>query len=139
MTTHRTAVFVTVAALGFGVQIAAIALLTSVAGIPVPIATAVGVMIAMVHNFAWHERWTWADRTTPSTPLRTGSGHAIARLMKFAASVGFVSLTGTVVLTTLYVSLLRIPVVLANLLAVWSTAFLNYLVLDRVIYQELES
>jgi putative flippase GtrA len=90
-----------------------------------------GVLLAVGHNFAWHERWTWADR-------RTG-GQLIVRLLKFVGSVGAISLVGTVVLTTVSVSVFRMPVLIGNLLAVWSTAVLNYLVLDRIIFRELES
>jgi putative flippase GtrA len=131
MATHRVVAFVTVAALGFGVQACAIAVLTSCAGTPVAIATAIGVLLAVVHNFAWHDRWTWSDRTTGVS--------AIARLAKFTASVGIVSLVGTVALTTLYVVAFRVPLVLGNLLAVWSTALLNYFVLDRLVFGELQS
>jgi putative flippase GtrA len=131
MVNRRAAMFVAVAALGFAVQVSAIVALNTLAGLPVAAATAVGVLLALAHNFAWHERWTWADR-------RMG-GHVIVRLVKFAASIGVVSLTGTVVLTTVYVSLLRMPIFVGNLLAVWSTAVLNYLVLDRLIFRELES
>ena len=129
--TRRPVVFGAVAALGFAVQLAAILFLTSVAGLHVTTATAVGVLLAVVHNFAWHERWTWADRPA--------DGHVIGRLMKFVASVGVVSLAGTVMLTAIFVSVLRVPIYLGNLFAVWSTALLNYLVLDRLVFRESES
>ena len=131
MATHRVIAFVIVATLGFGVQAAAISVLTSTAEMPVAFATAIGVLLAVLHNFAWHDRWTWADRTTGAP--------AIARLAKFTASVGFVSLAGTVAFTTVYVVAFCLPLVLGNLLAVWSTALLNYLVLDRLVFRELES
>ena len=131
MLNRRAGMFVAVAALGFAVQVSAIVALTSAAGLPVAVATAAGVLLAVTHNFAWHERWTWADR-------RVG-GHVLVRLLKFVASVGTTSLVGTVVLTTVYVSVLRIPIIIGNLLAVWSTAALNYLVLDRLIFRESDS
>ena len=125
---RRAAAFTTVAAMGFAVQAAAILLLTSVGGVPVAVATAIAVALAIAHNFVWHERWTWADRK--------GSSGVLTRLLRFGAATGAVSLVGTVVLTTAYDSLLMIPIVASNLLAVWTVGILNYLMLDRVIYQE---
>ena len=99
-------------------------------GLHLATATAIAVVLAIGHNFVWHEHWTWADRDR-SAPVLT-------RLLRFGAATGAVSLVGTVVLTTAYDSLLKAPVVVSNLLAVWTVGFLNYLMLDRVIYQELK-
>jgi putative flippase GtrA len=131
MLKRRAGMFIAVAALGFAVQVSTIVALTSFAGVPVATATALGVTLAMAHNFAWHERWMWADR-------RIGRP-VIISLMKFVASVGLVSLAGTVVLTTVFVALLQMPIVIGNLLAVWSTAVLNYLLLDRLVFREMKS
>lgn len=127
---HRAVAFVTVAASGFAVQAAALLLLTSVAGVPVAVATAIAVTMAIVHNFVWHERWTWADRDR--------SAGVLTRLLRFGGATGAVSLVGTVALTTAYDSWLMMPIVASNLLAVWTVGIVNYLVLDRVIYQELK-
>jgi putative flippase GtrA len=61
--------FMTVGALGFAVQIAAFVILTAVAGWPWLPATIVAVELAVVHNFLWHDRWTWRDRS--DLPRRT--------------------------------------------------------------------
>jgi putative flippase GtrA len=61
--------FITVGALGFAVQIAAFAILTSVGQWPWLPATIVAVELAVVHNFLWHDRWTWRDRS--DLPRRT--------------------------------------------------------------------
>ena len=122
----RLGAFGVVAGLGFAVQVTAIVLLTW-AGVPIALATAAGVALAIVHNFAWHERWTWVDRG------RTAS--AGARLGRVLLSTGLVSLIGTVALTTLYASALGAPVAVANLMAVWSVGLLNYRLLDCVLYR----
>lgn len=62
MSTERIAMFTGVGVMGFLVQLAVLATLTSVAGWPYLIATCVAVEAAVLHNFAWHEGWTWADR-----------------------------------------------------------------------------
>jgi putative flippase GtrA len=121
----RWAAFAAVATLGFFVQAAVIVLLTGV-GVHVTVATAAGVLAAIVHNFVLHEYWTWADRRGPAG----GAG----RFVRVIGSTGLVSLAGTVALTTWWVGL-GTPAVLANLLAVLSVGLMNYLLLDRVIYR----
>jgi len=122
----RVGAFALVAALGFIVQAAVIVLLTS-AGVHIAGATALGVAAAILHNFGWHERWTWGDR-------RRRDG-ASGRLLRVVLSTGLVSLIGTVALTTLFVSALGAPAVLGNLLAVWSVGLVNYGLLDRLVYR----
>ncbi len=56
-------------------------------------ATAVGIEAAVLHNFCWHERWTWADR-------RTGRAAGVAlRLLRFHAANALISLAGSLMLT----------------------------------------
>ena len=124
----RLGAFAAVAGLGLAVQVTAIVLLTW-GGIHLALATAAGVALAILHNFAWHERWTWVDRG------RTES--AGARLGRVVLCTGPVSLIGTVALTTLYASALGAPIVVANLMAVWSVGLFNYLLLDRVVYRDV--
>ena len=59
----RFGAFAAVGVFGFVLQITAIASLLS-AGWSYLAATAAGVELAVLHNFWWHERWTWRDRTT---------------------------------------------------------------------------
>ena len=55
---HRFFRFNTVGALGIGVQLAALWLLVDVAGLHYSLATMAAVGLAVLHNFAWHWRWT---------------------------------------------------------------------------------
>lgn len=52
-----------VGALGIVVQFAALFLLKSLLHFNYLAATALAVEAAVLHNFAWHERFTWSDRT----------------------------------------------------------------------------
>jgi putative flippase GtrA len=52
-----------VGGIGIGVQFAALFLLKSVLHFDYLAATAIAVEAAVVHNFVWHEQFTWADRT----------------------------------------------------------------------------
>jgi putative flippase GtrA len=119
--------FVTVGALGFVVQVAALALLTRIESVPYELATLVAVELSVVHNFWWHERWTWRDRTT----ARPG---VLRRLSRFQASAGFTSLPGNLVLTVFFVELLGIDALIANVFAVGLLGAANFVVLDRWVF-----
>jgi putative flippase GtrA len=63
-----------VGGIGIGVQFAALFLLKSVLHFNYLVATALAVEAALLHNFVWHEQFTWVDRTRPdrTRPDRTG-------------------------------------------------------------------
>lgn len=54
-----------VGAIGICVQFAALFLLKSALGFNYLFATAFAVEAAVVHNFVWHEQFTWVDRIKP--------------------------------------------------------------------------
>lgn len=60
--------FNTVGAIGIGVQLAALAILRSRLKLNYLLATGIAVEIAVLHNFVWHERFTWADRPAALAP-----------------------------------------------------------------------
>src|SRR5688572_27045465 len=68
-----------VGALGVAVQLGVLALLTRVAELPVVLATVMAVEAAIVHNFLWHQRWTWSNRGA------TDSRAVWRRLVRFHA------------------------------------------------------
>ena len=51
-----------VGGIGIGVQFAALFLLKGVLHFNYLAATAIAVEAAVVHNFVWHEQFTWVDR-----------------------------------------------------------------------------
>ena len=122
----RARAFVAVGAGGFTVQMAALALLLA-ARCPYLAATAAGVEAAVVHNFFWHERWTWADRTE-------GQPGVVRRFVRFNLSTGAASIFGNVMFMAVYVDGLGVHPLLANALAVASTAAVNFLVADRWVF-----
>jgi putative flippase GtrA len=121
----RLTAFLAVGALGFALQIAALAALTAV-GWPVEPATAAAVEVAVLNNFWWHARWTWGDRRS--------AGPIVLRLARYHASVGITALAGNVLLTTWLVASLGLPPVAANLAAVAVMAAANFLVTDRWVF-----
>lgn len=125
----RWASFVGVGIIGFGVQLTALAVLTHMAGLPTAPAAALAVEIAVLHNFAWHERWTWRDRAAG------GAARVLARLLRFHAAAGFLSLAGNVAITVALVEWLHLPVVAANTCAVATLAVLNFHLADHYVYE----
>jgi putative flippase GtrA len=78
--------FNAVGGIGVVVQLTALTILRSELNLDYLMATALAVEIALIHNFLWHERFTWADRrcARPSQWL--------FRFAKFNASNGAVSI-----------------------------------------------
>lgn len=125
---NRWLMFNGVGALGVVVQLATLALLVRVAGLPVSLATLLAVEAAIVHNFGWHQRWTWKNR--PASDSRD----VLRRLWRFHALNGTVSLVGNVVITTALTQLAVDPVV-ANAAAILACSTINFFASDRLVFR----
>jgi putative flippase GtrA len=123
----RVSAFVAVGAIGFVIQLGALALMTMAAGWPYEPATAIAVELAVLHNFLWHERWTWRDRTD----CRDG---ALGRFLRFQVSNGFTSLVGNMVLMAVLVEVLGLNAVAANVVCVVLMSLANFLMADRWVF-----
>jgi putative flippase GtrA len=117
--------FNAVGAMGIAVQLAVLTLLKSGLGANYLLATALAVEAAVVHNFFWHERYTWGDRESPAR---------FARLAKFNLSTGTFSILGNVLVMKLFVDALAINYFAANLLSITVCSVLNYLVADHFVF-----
>lgn len=115
-----------VGAVGFALQLGVLAALLYL-GVHYLVATAFAVEAAILHNFAWHERWTWRDR-------RATGRSRLTRLLRFHALNGSVSLVGNVALMRVLVGTFGIPAIPANLLAVLACSLVNYLASDRLVF-----
>jgi len=118
-----------VGGIGIGVQLAALAVLRSFLHLDYLLATALAVEAAVIHNFPWHERFTWADRPA-AHPVQS-----LARLAKFNASNGGVSIVGNLLLMRLLVGELHLNYVLANLVAIAVCSLANFVLSDRLVFQ----
>ncbi|MDP5347485.1 MAG: GtrA family protein, partial [Paracoccaceae bacterium] len=87
MSRRRPFIFTLVGIIGYVVQTVALWVLAGRAGVAILPATLISTELAVLHNFAWHVRWTWADR--PAGPAST-----LARLIRFNIANGGVSLVG---------------------------------------------
>jgi putative flippase GtrA len=120
--------FNAVGGIGIGVQLAALAIFRSWMKLDYLLATGLAVEIAVIHNFLWHERFTWADR-----PAR-GPVQSLVRLAKFNASNGAVSIVGNLALMRALVGELKFNYVASNLLAIVSCSLVNFLLGDRFVF-----
>ena len=121
--------FNAVGAIGIGVQLAVLALLKSGFGMHYMWATVLAVEAAVLHNFLWHVKWTWRDRSAGVT-MR----HQLDRLWKFHLGNGAVSLLVNLVLMRLLVGSFGMNYMLANILAIAAGGVANFFVSERLVF-----
>jgi putative flippase GtrA len=114
---------------GVGVQLAVLAALKTGFALHYLAATLLAVEAAVLHNFFWHQRWTWADRAF----RRSG---AARRLLRFHIGNGMISIAGNLVLMWLFVDKLHVHYFLANILAISTCSLVNFFVSDRLVFTE---
>ena len=122
--------FNAVGALGILVQLAALFLWVDVLGFQYQLATLLAVEAAILHNFAWHERWTWADRT------RRRPGGLLGRLARFHLAAGVISLLGNLGFMTLLVGWWHLHYLPANLLAIAGCYALNFAASEWLVFRD---
>jgi len=118
-----------VGAAGIAVQLAALFVLKSVFRFNYLLATALAVEAAVVHNFLWHERYTWADRVHPSWQ------QSLPRLLCFNLTNGAVSILGNLALMKLFVGLAHINYLLANGIAIAICSLANFLISEQWVFR----
>ena len=110
-----------VGTLGIGVRLCCIALLDST-GVHYLISTSMGIEAALLHNFLWHQSWTWKDR----------QGSLLTRLLSFHLTNGCISLAGNLLLMPVFVQMAHILV--ANFAVIACCAIFNFLAADRLVF-----
>lgn len=116
---------------GFIVQLGLLAWLTRWWNWHYLAATALAMQVVIVQNYVAHSHWTWADR-----PVRSPRERRLRPLRYLAAKV--LSLGLNLTLTAAFVSRLRLPPEVANVLAVGVCAVFNYAAADRFVFRENE-
>jgi putative flippase GtrA len=92
-------------------------------------ATPVAVEVAILHNFVWHERFTWSDHGPKS------SRRLALRFWRFHASNGLISLAGNTIFTYCLVERFNAPVLPTAMLAIVLCSVANFLIVDRWVYR----
>lgn len=94
-------------------------------------ASLIAVEFAVLHNFVWHERWTWRDRPH--------AGRRGSRLFRFHAANGLTSLLGHAAGMPLLVQVCGISPFLANVMLVLTMSILNYRLSDRMVWSQVNT
>jgi len=111
------------------VQLFLLALLAQGLQVHYLLATLLAVEGAILHNFVWHELWTWKDK-------RSNSRRALfSRLLRFHLANGTTSLVGNLVLMELAVGHFQIPILAANLLAIAACSIVNFLLSNSFVFK----
>jgi putative flippase GtrA len=119
--------FNAVGAGGIVVQLAALTLFESGLRLDYLAATALAVEAAVIHNYFWHERFTWADRI---------SGSSWTRFAKFNLTTGLFSILGNVLVMKVLVGGAHLNYFAANILTIATCSILNFVVSDRFVFEE---
>jgi putative flippase GtrA len=121
--------FNVVGGIGIGVQLAVLLGLKTGFHLNYLLATALAVEGAVVHNFLWHERYTWADRSQPSWRK------SLPRFMRFNLTTGAVSIMGNLGLMKMMVGVGHMNYLLANGIAIALCAVANFLISDGLVFE----
>ena len=132
MTGSRPVVFTVVGIAGYAVQMLALWLLVGQGRVPIVPATLLATEAAILHNFAWHVRWTWADRPA-------GWAASLGRLARFNISNGGISLAAGATVVPILVEGWGVHYLVANLVAVLACAVVNYVAGDRFVFTDSAS
>lgn len=127
---RRWTVFNAVGLAGIAVQLGVLAVLVHLAGMPPLLATAIAVEAAVLHNFSWHQRWTWNDRPA-------GAGGMLRRLLRFHLLNGIVSLGGNLAIVAALTRGFSVDPVVASAVAIASCSLLNFAASEWLVFRPI--
>jgi putative flippase GtrA len=119
--------FNVVGGIGIAVQLIVLTVLKSGLHLDYLLATALAVEATVIHNFVWHERFTWVERQSKNVTVR---------FLKFNLTAGAFSIAGNILLMALFVDLVRMNYLLANLATIAVCSICNFAVSDRFVFQD---
>jgi putative flippase GtrA len=119
-----------VGGIGIGVQLGTLFLLKTDLHLNYRAATAIAVELTVLHNFLWHERYTWSEH------VRTSWRYSMTRLIRFNLTNGAVSVVGNLALMEVTVDFLHMNYMATNAVAIVFCSLLNFLVSDNYVFGE---
>ena len=119
-----------VGGIGIAVQFAALFLLRGVLHFHYLMATAISVEAAVVHNFVWHEQFTWSDR------VQSSWRNSVPRFARFNLTTGAVSIVGNLALMKVMVGMGHMNYLLANAIAIALCSIANFLVSEGWVFEK---
>jgi len=93
------------------------------------IATIVAVEATILHNFAWHQRWTWRDRRSVSHV------DAVMRFARFNFLNGSISLAGNTIVMAVLTGHAGIEPVAANVAAIALCSLANFATSETLVFR----
>lgn len=114
-------------AVGLGgsiLQVSVLALLTGGLRGNYVLATGLAVEAAIVHNYLWHERYTWADRSGKRW-----------RFLKFNLTTGTFSIAGNIGMMSLLVGKLHFHYLPSSVICIAVCSTANFLLSDRFVFE----
>lgn len=120
-----------VGGLGILAQLGVLAVLVRHFDVPYLPATAIAVECAVLHNFLWHQRWTWRDRPSGSI------AQALGRLWRFHALNGLVSLAGNLAIARVLTGELGIDPIASNIAAIMVCSMLNFAASELLVFRRM--
>jgi putative flippase GtrA len=130
-TATRWFMFNIVGAMGALVQLSLLFVLLKILRFDYFTATGLAVEAAILHNFIWHERWTWIER------IHDKKEHMLRRLLRFNLTTGAISIMQNLTLTRIFMDRLKMNCLTANLFAIVSCSLFNYFILDQIIFRSI--
>lgn len=118
-----------VGALGIAVQLGLLAGLVRVFAVHYLAATVIAVEAAVLHNFCWHERWTWGERRSASAATLMG------RLARFHLLNGMISMVGNLLLMRALAGTLHLDPIAANIVAIIVCSIANFVASEAYVFK----
>ena len=84
----------------------------------------------VVHNFLWHERYTWVSRVRPSWRK------SLPRLLRFNLTNGAVSIGGNLALMKVMVAFAHVNYLAGNAIAIAACSMVNFLVSEVYVFEK---
>jgi putative flippase GtrA len=144
-----------VGGIGIAVQFAALFLLRGVFHFNYLAATALAVEAAVLHNFVWHEQFTWVDKIKPNKikpgklkpdklkpdrierhGIRSQRRRSLVRLLRFNLTNGALSILGNLTLMKVMVGQGHMNYLAANAIAITLCSAANFLISDEWVFEE---
>lgn len=91
------------------------------------VSTVIAVELAILHNFVWHEVWTWKDRA--------GDGR-LGRLIRFNGTTGAVSILANVFWMRLLVQTYHIAYMPSSAAAIVLTSAANFTISELLVFRK---
>ena len=115
---------------GMCVQLIVLPLLKSGLGLDYLPATVLAVEAAVLHNFAWHEKFTWRDRASVHYT------EVLKRLARFNLTTGMISMIGNVIIMRFLVGQEHFPYMMANIIAIGCCSVANFLCSEVIVFRK---